>query len=112
MYKKTSNNIIIRLLDGAYIPCVDGNMDYEEYKNWLEDGNTPEPAKSQEEIEAEARALRLAEIDARLSEIDKLKVRPLSELILDPASEFARDKLTYLELEAHKLRDERVSLIL
>jgi hypothetical protein len=30
--------------NGWTIPFVDGNTDYEEYKLWLEAGNTPEPA--------------------------------------------------------------------
>ena len=30
--------------DGACIPFDDGNVDYIEYKAWLEAGNTPEDA--------------------------------------------------------------------
>lgn len=30
------------------IPFVDGNTDYEEYKKWLAEGNTPEPADQSE----------------------------------------------------------------
>ena len=110
MYKLLTNNnthvLDVRVAEIRLVPiCSD------EYKLWLAEGNTPEPAKSQEEIKAEARATRLTEIDARLSEIDKLKVRPLSELILDPASEFARDKLTALEIEADALRAERTGIL-
>jgi hypothetical protein len=36
-----------RLSDNAFIPFVDGNGDYEEYKKWLAKGNTPEPADSE-----------------------------------------------------------------
>lgn len=32
-----------RLRDGVEIPFADGNVDYEEYKLWLADGNTPDP---------------------------------------------------------------------
>ena len=50
MYKLTKNdslsstNIVIRLTDRTFIPCVDGNTDYQEYLKWVADGNTPEPA--------------------------------------------------------------------
>ena len=33
------------------IPMVDGNSDYEEYKEWINEGNEPEPADTPEEAE-------------------------------------------------------------
>ena len=48
MYK-LQNNLIKRLSDGASIPFADGNRDYEEYKQWLAEGNTPEPEFTDEE---------------------------------------------------------------
>ena len=50
MYK-LQNNGIKRLADGAYIPFADGNRDYEEYKVWLSEGNTPEPEFTEEELQ-------------------------------------------------------------
>lgn len=49
MYKKTKfegveQNFIIRLSDNALIPLEPSNRDYQEYLNWLNQGNTPEPA--------------------------------------------------------------------
>ena len=44
MYQLTSSTSIIRLSDGALIPQAPGNRDYREYLDWLEAGNTPEPA--------------------------------------------------------------------
>jgi hypothetical protein len=45
MYKLTQNNdSIIRISDQAFIPMVGGNRDYQEYLEWLDQGNTPEPA--------------------------------------------------------------------
>lgn len=44
MYQLTSNTSITRLSDNASIPQAPGNRDYREYLDWLEAGNTPEPA--------------------------------------------------------------------
>ena len=52
MYKLTGTNSVKRLADGACIPFADGNRDYEEYKQWIADGNTPEPEFTEEELRA------------------------------------------------------------
>ena len=44
MYQLTTSTSIIRLSDNACIPNDPGNRDYREYLDWLEAGNTPEPA--------------------------------------------------------------------
>ena len=44
MYQLTQGDTILRLSDNAFIPQAKGNRDYREYLEWLEAGNTPEPA--------------------------------------------------------------------
>lgn len=50
MYKLNKNSVT-RLVDGAFVPFASGNADYEEYKQWLADGNTPEPEFTEEELQ-------------------------------------------------------------
>ena len=49
MYKLQENSVL-RLSDNASIPFVNGNTDYEIYKQWIAEGNTPEPEFTQEEL--------------------------------------------------------------
>lgn len=46
MYKQLRNNetTIIRISDNAFIPIDPGNRDYQEYLDWVEQGNTIQPA--------------------------------------------------------------------
>jgi hypothetical protein len=37
-------NSVMRLSDGASIPFDEANTDYQEYLEWVADGNTPEAA--------------------------------------------------------------------
>ena len=43
-YQLTNYGAIKRLEDGALIPADAGNLDYREFLEWQQAGNTPEPA--------------------------------------------------------------------
>ena len=62
MYKLTDSNSVIRLADGACIPFAQGNRDYQEYEAWLAEGNTPQPAHTDTELFAIAKANKLTEL--------------------------------------------------
>ena len=65
MYKLIGTKSVQRLADGACIPFADGNMDYEEYKQWLAEGNIPEPEFTPEHLTAQ----RISQIKAKASEL-------------------------------------------
>jgi hypothetical protein len=44
MYQLTNSGTIKRLMDGALIPPIKGNIDYEAFLAWSEAGNLAEPA--------------------------------------------------------------------
>ena len=48
MYKLFSTpsgqEFVVRLTDNAFIPFDEANTDYQEYKEWLAEGNEPQPA--------------------------------------------------------------------
>lgn len=62
MYKLQQNSVQ-RLADGASIPFADGNRDYEEYKQWLAEGNAPLPEFTDAELLQQAKASKLQQIE-------------------------------------------------
>lgn len=70
MYKLIGTMSVKRLTDGACIPLVDGNIDYEEYKQWLVDGNIPEPEFTEEELAKQESDRQIAESKTYLASTD------------------------------------------
>ena len=70
MYKLIGQNSVKRLVDGACIPFADGNRDYEAYKLWLAEGNTPEPEFTEEELAQQELQVKLQEAQAYLNNTD------------------------------------------
>jgi len=63
MYKLTNSTSILRLADSAFISADPENIDYAQYRAWLAEGNTPEPADTiPEPTHAQLRKRELAEL--------------------------------------------------
>ena len=43
MYKLTTGNVVLRMIDMASIPMDPENMDYQAYLVWVGEGNEPIP---------------------------------------------------------------------
>jgi hypothetical protein len=41
---KATYDVVMRVADGAIIPMIEANTDYQEYLKWVAAGNTPLPA--------------------------------------------------------------------
>ena len=41
---KATYDVVLRLNDSLIIPCIEDNTDYQEYLEWLAEGNEPLPA--------------------------------------------------------------------
>lgn len=54
MYKLLKTNDVLRLLENAIIPQDPANIDWQLYQQWLEQGNTPEPADPEPTLDAAA----------------------------------------------------------
>mgnify|MGYP003625773294 CR=1 FL=1 len=44
MFNQTEPSSVIRTIDGACIPFDQANIDYQQYLEWLAEGNEPEAA--------------------------------------------------------------------
>ena len=106
MYKTIGTNSVKRLADGAYIPFADGNTDYEEYKQWLSEGNTPEPEFTEEELRITSINKQIQEAKTYLASTawyverlnDPSSGKAIPEEVLTKRAE-ARDLINTLEAE-------------
>lgn len=80
MYKLTrSGASVTRLSDGASIPADPANRDYQEFLQWVADGNTPDAADPLPEPETPPTEILLALL-ADVTDVDETK--PILEAML------------------------------
>lgn len=73
MYKLNQYGVT-RLSDMISIPLADSNRDYEEYKEWLSKGNTPEPEFTAVELLTNAKTAKKKELEIAFNVASKLPV--------------------------------------
>ena len=74
MYKLTETNVIKRLSDGTFIPKDEASPSYIEYLEWLEQGNTPLPAYTEEELAERNKSIREESVRKLLYESDYIEL--------------------------------------
>ena len=65
-------NTILRLTDNAFIPYDPANTDYAAYLEWVEEGNTPEPAPEPEPVPALTTKQKLEAAGLTVTELKEL----------------------------------------
>ena len=96
------------LLNGTMsVPKADGNSEYELIKQWIAEGNTPEPEFTEEELQVQTTAKAKAEALAKISSLEASQLRSIRELMLDPTNAYAKAKLEDIEAQ---IQAERTKL--
>lgn len=106
MYKLTKHTSIQRLADNASIPADPANRDYQDYLEWLAAGNTPQPAQTQAEIDAEAVQTASDKAKAALIAIDLASIRAIREWVIaqPTAPQLLKDRDAAAALERAKIK--------
>lgn len=102
MYKLIGTMSVKRLADGACIPFADGNRDYEEYKQWLAEGNVPEPEFTEEELLTQKQNEFRAERNLLLDKVD---------IEINKAEDSEQDSKV-LKVYRQKLRDSTINWVM
>jgi hypothetical protein len=72
MYQVISDETILRVDDNVWIPVEPANVDYQDFLQWVEDGNTPLPAPEPPTPIEQTPAERLAATGLTVSELRAL----------------------------------------
>lgn len=96
------------LLNGTMsVPMVDGNREYELIKQWIAEGNAPEPEFTDAELAQQAKEQARQEALTTIAQLEASQLRSIRELMLDANNEYAKAKLTEIE---EKIQAERKKL--
>lgn len=71
MYKLTKTTSIIRLAGNALIPADSRNADFQQYQNWLAEGNVPQPVDAETVEQVQARITQ--QVQQRLDDFAKTR---------------------------------------
>lgn len=106
-----SDGGVTRRADGAGVPNADGNRDWREYKQWLTDGNTPDPMPPyvpavQDVNRATLTERAAAQVPDHIAAIDDMNV-----LLVIPKADVGAREIRQLAKEVKRLHRDLVQIV-
>lgn len=75
--KYTPNSDVFVVNGNRFVPINNSNRDYQEILKWIDEGNTPEPAYTEAELEQKQLREQITSLEADLIQVDQILLKLL-----------------------------------